>query len=64
MELKEAIITPKGEVRCPYCGKLGLVLTGEETVKKLKIRCRGGRKGMEHYFLLNVLPDSMGKEAV
>lgn len=58
-EVREAIITPKGEVRCPYCGKLGLVLTGEETAKNLKIRCRGSRKGAEHYYVLNT-----GKEAV
>lgn len=63
MELKEAVITPKGEVRCPHCGLLNAMLTGEETIKGFKMRCRGSRRGAEHYFMLNALPDSWGKES-
>lgn len=51
--LKEAVIVDK-TVRCPICGKLNGVITGEETVRNYKIRCRGSRKGFEHYFTLNV----------
>ena len=63
MEMKEAIVTSKGEVRCPYCGLLNAMLTGKEMVRGLKIRCRGSRRGTEHYFVLNALPDYGGKES-
>lgn len=64
MSEKEAIITPKGEVRCPYCGLLCAKLTGGETIMNFRMRCRGSRRDTEHYFMLNVMPKTAGKEAV
>ena len=53
MEILEAVITPDKKIKCPICGKTNGVITGEETVINYKIRCRGSRKGWEHYFVLN-----------
>lgn len=50
----EAIITEDNKVKCPYCGKVNGVLTGHETVRNYKIRCRASRKNQEHFFVLNV----------
>lgn len=52
-ELKEAIITPDNKIKCPYCFKTNGMVTGRETVRNFKIRCKGSRRGREHYFMLN-----------
>jgi len=52
-ELKQAIITPDRKVHCPHCSKVALILNDEAYVKNLKIRCRGSRRGVEHFFILN-----------
>lgn len=52
--LKEAIITADRKIKCPICGKTNGMITGHETVRNLKIRCKGSRRNHEHYFVLNV----------
>lgn len=52
--LKEAIITPDKKIKCPICGKTNGVITGQETVRNYKMRCRASRRGWEHFFTLNV----------
>jgi len=52
-ELKQGIITSDRKVRCPYCNKLALILNDEAYVKNLKIRCRGSRHGLEHFFIVS-----------
>lgn len=52
-ELREAVITPDKKIHCPICGKTNGMITGEETIRNYKIRCRGSRRGWEHYFVLN-----------
>lgn len=52
-ELKQAIITPNKQVRCPYCGKLAFILNDEAYIKNLKVRCRGSRHGLEHFFIVS-----------
>lgn len=54
MELKEAIITEDKNILCPYCKKKNGELTGEETIRNFKIRCRGSNARLEHFFMLNV----------
>ncbi|MDE7177070.1 MAG: hypothetical protein K2O59_04580 [Lachnospiraceae bacterium] len=51
--LKEAIIAPDKKIKCPICGKTNGIVTGQEIVRNYKIRCRGSRRGLEHYFVLN-----------
>lgn len=53
-EIKEAIIISDKKIKCPYCGKTMGVLTGEETIRNYKVKCRGSRRGWEHFFMLNV----------
>lgn len=53
-QLKEAIITPDNKIRCPICGKVCGLITGCETVRNFKIRCKSSRRNHEHYFVLNV----------
>lgn len=50
----EAIITEDNKIKCPYCGKVNGIITGFETVRNYKIRCRASRKNQEHFFVLNV----------
>lgn len=52
-ELKEAIITPDKKIRCPICGKVQGMLSGRETIRNFKIRCRSSRRNHEHFFVLN-----------
>lgn len=52
-ELKQAIVTVDKQVRCPCCGKLAFVLNDEAYVKNLKVRCRGSRHGLEHFFIVS-----------
>lgn len=52
-EIKEAIIKDKAVV-CPICGKLNARLTGFETIRNFKVRCRGSNGRLEHFFMLNV----------
>lgn len=51
-DLKTAIIGPDGKVKRPICSKCNGRVTGSEFVFNYKIRCRGSRRGNEHYFLL------------
>ncbi len=53
-ELKEAIVTPDGKLRCPVCGAINGELVGDEVVKNLRIRCRKSRRNKEHSFILNL----------
>lgn len=53
-DLREAVITEDGKIQCPICGKCNGMITGEETIRNFKIRCRGSRRGWEHYFTINV----------
>lgn len=53
-KLKGAIITHDKKIKCPYCFKTNGMITGRETVRNFKIRCKGSRRGREHYFVLNV----------
>lgn len=53
-ELRQAIITPDNKIRCPICGKTHGLVTGRETVRNFKIRCRSSRRNHEHYFVLNL----------
>lgn len=52
--LKEAIITYDNKIRCPYCLKTNGMISGNEFVRNFKIRCKGSRRGAEHFFVLNV----------
>lgn len=54
LKLKEAIITPDNKIKCPICYKTNGKVTGEETVRNFKIRCRGSKRNHEHYFMLNL----------
>lgn len=54
MEIRQAIITADKRLLCPYCGKLNGRLTGNETIRNFKMRCRGSNGRMEHFFMLNV----------
>ena len=56
-QLKEAIITPDKKIKCPY----GMI-TGNETVRNFKIRCKGSKRGREHYFVLNTEADAESEE--
>ncbi len=60
-ELKDAIILSDGRIKCPLCNKTNGMLTGNETVRNFKIRCRGSRRKREHFFMLNVEPEKEGK---
>ena len=51
--LKEAIITYDNKIKCPYCLKTNGMVTGKEYVENFKIRCKGSRRGAEHFFILN-----------
>ncbi len=51
-ELKKALIGEDGKVICPYCGKTNGRVDGSEFVYNYRIRCRGSRRGREHFFLL------------
>lgn len=53
-EAKQAIITEDKKILCPYCHKINGELIGNETVKNLRLRCRGSNGRLQHYFLLNV----------
>lgn len=52
--LQEAVITPDKKIKCPICGKTNGMITGKETIRNFKVRCRGSRRGWEHFFLLNI----------
>ncbi len=52
-EVREAIIRD-GKILCPYCHKVNGELTGKEEIHNFRIRCRGSRGRMEHFFMLNV----------
>lgn len=51
--MQTAIITPDGKVKCPLCGKVNLILNDNTFIRNCQIRCRGSRKGLEHYFMVN-----------
>lgn len=53
-ELKQAIITPDKKIKCPICQKTNGRITGQETIRNYKVRCRASRRGWEHFFVLNV----------
>ena len=53
-ELKEAIIESDGKTRMPVCGKLNIVINNGAIDRKQRIRCRGSRRKLEHFFILNV----------
>lgn len=57
--LKEAIITTDGKIKCPICGKTNGMISGSETIRNYRIRCKSSRRNHEHYFVLNV--ESEGK---
>lgn len=59
--LKEAVITEDNKIQCPICGKTNGMITGRETVRNYEIRCRGSRRGFEHYFVLNTECRNGGK---
>ncbi len=50
--LKRAVITTDNKIRCPICGKVNGQISGSEFIYNYKVRCRGSRRGCEHYFLL------------
>lgn len=52
-KLKEAIVTPDNKIRCPICGKVNGMITGQEIVRNFRIRCKGSRRNHEHFFMLN-----------
>lgn len=52
--LKEAIITPDKKIKCPICGKTCGMITGQETIRNYKVKCRGSRREWQHYFVINV----------
>lgn len=52
--LQEAVITPDKKIQCPICGKCNGMITGQETIRNFIVRCRGSRRNLEHYFMLNV----------
>lgn len=53
-QLRQAIITEDGKILCPYCHKINGELTGRETIRNYKVRCRGSSGRCEHHFMLNV----------
>lgn len=53
MEEKQAIITEDKKILCPYCKKVNGELTGFETIRNFKVRCRGSNGRLSHYFMLN-----------
>ncbi|MCM1325241.1 MAG: hypothetical protein NC094_01325 [Bacteroidales bacterium] len=62
MEERQAIITEDKKIYCPLCKKLNGILTGQETIRNYKIRCRGSNGRMEHFFMLNAEPEKEEKE--
>lgn len=52
-EIKKAVISKDGEIRCPYCNKLNGRLTGNEVIRNFKMRCRGSSGRIEHFFALD-----------
>lgn len=53
-ELKNAVIDEDKKIRCPVCGKTNGVLNEGASIKNYKMRCRGSRKGYEHFFMINI----------
>lgn len=53
-QIRQAIITEDKKILCPYCHKINGQLTGQETIRNYKVRCRGSSGRLEHFFMLNV----------
>lgn len=53
-EIRQAIIAKDNKILCPYCHKINGELTGKETIRNFKVRCRGSSGRLEHFFMLNV----------
>lgn len=53
-QIRQAIITEDKKILCPYCRKINGQLTGQETIRNYKVRCRGSGGRLEHFFMLNV----------
>ena len=51
---KQAIITDDKKIKCPYCFKTCGMINEGALIKNYKVRCRGSRRGKEHFFMLNV----------
>lgn len=51
---KQAIITDDKKIKCPYCFKTCGMINEGALIKNYKVRCRGSRRGKEHFFWLNV----------
>lgn len=49
---KNAIIKD-GWVICPYCTKKNMKLSGKETIKNLRFRCKASRRLNEHFFMID-----------
>lgn len=58
---REAIIE-ENKIRCPICGATNGMITGRETIRNYKIRCKSSRRNHEHFFMLNVEPKKEKKE--
>lgn len=52
-ELKQGIITSDRKIKCPYCYKTNGFLNKEAVIQDYKIKCRGSKRGAEHFFILN-----------
>lgn len=55
--IKDAVITEDKKIKCAICGKTNGMVTGHETIVNFRIRCRGSRRGHEHFILLNIEPE-------
>lgn len=53
-EIRQAIVTEDKAIICPYCYKKNGQLSGNETIKNFKMRCRGSNGRTKHYFMLDV----------
>ena len=52
-ELKNAVIGPDGRIRCPHCFKTNGMANDDAFIKNYIMRCRGSRRGAEHFFVVN-----------
>lgn len=52
-ELKQAVITDDGKIKCPICYKTNGQVHINTFVRNYVIRCRGSRRNNEHFFVLN-----------
>lgn len=53
MNIEKCAIKKDGWIVCPYCKKKNIKLTGKETIKNLRFRCKASRRLNEHFFMID-----------